>query len=330
MKQNYKRSIEMAKKKQGLPLFKYEDYERGGYEAIIYEKDAAAGLGRIILNGPEKRNPLNYQRQNEITMALREMELDDEIKVIIIKGAGPSFCAGYDITPVPVGQPSPIGPAGGVRIHPVRDQMLMASYQSMFRELYSVIYDCQKPIIAQIHGYCLAGGTHLAAFCDLRIVAEDAQIGYPVSRTWTPGGFQYMPWMCGVTKAKYYMFTGKPMDGKEAFRCNWSSAIFPADKLEEETEKIARDIALVDTTLIMMTKRSINRQMELMGFKTGMMWSMDLYATTNFRPEAGAADEFRKIAQAKGLKAALDWRDKKYDISYRTSETARRLKGQST
>jgi enoyl-CoA hydratase len=316
----------MPKKKQGMPFFKYEDYEHGGYDQIIYEKDVEHNLGRIILNGPEKRNCLSYVRLNEITMAIREMELDDDIKVIIIKGNGPAFCAGYDITPVKPSETNPNARPGGVLIHPDRDKLYFAGYQSTFREVYSVIFDCHKPVIAQIHGWCLAGGTHLAAFCDMRIVADTAQIGYPVSRTWTPGGFQYMPWLCGVTRAKYYMFTGKPINGKTAYDWGWASAVFPADKLEEETEAIASDIALVDTTLIMMTKRSINRQMELMGFKTGMMWSMDLYGLTNFRPEYAQGDEFRKVAQEKGLKEALSWRDKKYDIAYRTSEAASKLK----
>jgi enoyl-CoA hydratase len=192
----------------------------------------------------------------------------------------------------------------------------------MFRELYSVIWDLQKPVIAQIHGYCLAGGTHLSSFCDLRYVAEDAQIGYPVSRNWTPGGYQFMPWIMGVTRAKHYMFTGKPIDGRKAYEWGWAAGVFPADKLEEEVEKIAADIALVETDLIMLTKRSINRQMEIMGFKTGMMTSIDFYAVAGRRPSQDGGDEFRKIAQEKGLKAALDWRDQSFNIGYRTSDRA--------
>ena len=91
--------------------------------------------------------------------------------------------------------------------------------------MYFTLWDVQKPVIAQIHGYCLAGGTELTALCDFRIVAEDAQIGWPVGRTWPPGNIQYMPWVVGVTKAKYYMFTNTPMDGAEAFRCDWASTV---------------------------------------------------------------------------------------------------------
>ena len=315
----------MADTKRWTPPYLGEEYEKGGYEAVIYEKDAP--LGRVILNGPEKRNPLNQQRKTEIAKALREAELDEEVKVVIIKGAGPSFCAGYDITPTQPGEPPRGSPPHGY-VHPDRDALMNAGYHTMARELYFPIWDMQKPVIAQVHGYCLAGGTHLASFCDLRIVAEDAQIGYPVSRNWTSGGYQYMPWMCGVTKAKFYMFTGKPMDGKEAFRCNWASAVFPAAKLEEETENIALDIAKVDTDLIMLTKRNINRQMEIMGMKTGLMYSIDTNALAGFRvsQKEGEGDEFRKIAREKGLKAALDWRDQSFHISYRTSEGAEKAR----
>ncbi|HJP41390.1 MAG TPA: enoyl-CoA hydratase-related protein [Dehalococcoidia bacterium] len=317
----------MTKKKQGLRTWRDEErIPTDDFEEIIYEKDPP--LGRIILNAPEKRNALTYDRKNEIVMALMEMELDDDIKVVIIKGAGTSFCSGYDITPPPPGESGRNMAPGGAYVRSGRDRVMNANYQQMFRDLYSYIFDFQKPVIAQIHGFCLAGGTHLASFCDLRIVAEDAQIGYPVSRNWTAGGYQFMPWLIGLTKAKYYMFTGRPMDGQTSYEWGWASDVFPEATLEEETEKIARDIALVDTDLIMLTKRSINRQMELMGFKTGMMWSMDLNALVGFRESQQQGDEFRQIAAEDGLKAALSWRDRSYSLSYRTSDRATRDRNQ--
>ncbi len=316
----------MAKKKVGLPLFRDEAdrIRTNDFEEIIYEKDPP--IGRIILNGPEKRNPLSYARKSEISMALQAMELDDDIHVIIIKGAGPSFCAGYDITPIKPGEPQRNVTATGVFVNPDKDRAWSANYQTWARELFFRIFDLQKPVIAQIHGYCLAGGTHLAGFCDLRVVAENAQVGFPVIRNWTTEGYQYEIWLMGVTRTKRYLFTGDPMDGNQAYDWGWASAVFPADKLEEETEKLARKIALTDPVLLMMTKRSINRQLEVMGFKTAIQWGMDIMPAAASRPGAGADDEFRKIGLEKGLKAALDWRDKKFGISYRTSEKAQELK----
>jgi enoyl-CoA hydratase len=300
------------------PPYRNEDVERPTYDLIRYEKDAP--IGRIVLNSPEKRNPLGYERLLQIEMAAKEMELDDDIKVIILKGDGPSFCSGYDITPIQPGEPARNKPVDGF-IHEDRDPV-WSSYNMEHLRVYFTLWDLQKPVIAQIQGYCLAGGTELAGFCDLRIVAEDAQIGWPVGRHWSPGNIQYFPWVTNVTKAKFYMFTNLPMDGNEAFRCDWASAVYPAGELEEKTEDLARQISLTDTDLIMLTKRSINRQYELMGFRTGMYMSSDIFSLAGLRPGRGE-DKFSKLAMEEGLKAALDWRDSTQNIEYRTSVKAR-------
>lgn len=301
------------------PPYRGEDVERPEYDLIDYQKDGA--IGRIVLNSPEKRNPLGYERLIQIACAAKEMELDDDIKVIIIKGEGPSFCAGYDITPIQPGERPRNQPVNGY-INADRDP-IWGSYNLEHMRVYFTLFDLQKPVIAQIHGYCLAGGTELSAFCDLRVVAEDAQIGWPVGRTWSPGNIQYFPWLCGMTKAKYYMFTNMPMDGLEAYRCGWASAVFPEAQLEAKTEEIAQQIALTDTDLIMLTKRSINRQFEVMGFRTAVMAGSDILSLANRRPSRQReGDTFAKTALEKGLKAALDWRDTTLGISYRTSDKA--------
>jgi enoyl-CoA hydratase len=326
----------MPKKKQGMPFYRYEErIPTDDFEEIIYEKDGP--IGRLILNSPEKRNPLGYQRIVELSMALQEMEMDDDIRVIIIKGAGPAFCSGYDLTPGKArdNNPNPddpraslgyadVGdPPGGVFIDHDKDIPWFAKYAFFSRELYFRIFDLQKPVIAQIHGYCLAGATHLAGFSDMRIVAEDAQIGFPVAKNLTIQGFQYEIWLMGATRAKYYLMTGDPMDGKQAYDWGWASAVFPADKLEEETEKLARRIALTDPVLLMMQKRTINRQMELMGFKTGMAWSQDVHMAGAGARRGGTeeAKEFWRISQESGLRAAVDWRDSHFGIAYPAKST---------
>ncbi|MDJ0012201.1 enoyl-CoA hydratase/isomerase family protein [Rhodococcus erythropolis] len=314
----------MGKMVKWAPPFRGEDVEMPDYELIRLERDGA--IGRIVLNSPEKRNPLGYKRLLEIAMAAKQFELEDEIKVIIIKGDGPSFCSGYDISPV---EPAPNLPENGY-INLKRD-MLWESYNNEHLRVFYTLWDLQKPVIAQIQGYCLAGGSELAAFCDIRVVAEDAQIGWPVGRHWSPGNIQYMPWMVGMTKAKFYMLTNQPMDGTEAFRSGWASAVVPAEDLEAETEKIARTVSLTDTQLAMLTKRSLNRQHEIMGFRTGIANGTDLLALAELRSSLTGAsyysseseDEFASRAARDGLKAALTWRDQQYDMEYRTSDRAR-------
>jgi enoyl-CoA hydratase len=202
-----------------------------------------------------------------------------------------------------------------VYIDPAKDHAWFHKYGFLSRELYFRIFDLQKPVIAQIHGYCLAGGTHLAGFSDLRLVAEDAQIGFPVVRNLTIEGFQYEVWLMGASKAKYYLFTGEPIDGKTAYEWGWASKVYPADALEEQTEILAHRIAETDPVLLMMTKRAINRQLELQGFKTGMAWSIDVHAAAMKGPRKDA-DQFWKLSQEGGLRSAVDWRDSHFGISY--------------
>ncbi len=308
------------------PPYRREHVEQPEFDLVEIERDGP--IGRIVLNSPEKRNPLGYERLLQIEMAAKLLELDEEVRVILLKGQGPCFSAGYDITPVKKGERARNFPPGGY-IHPERDR-LWQSYDLEHARVYWTLFDLQKPVIAQIHGACLAGGTELAGFCDLRVVAEDAKIGWPVGRNWSPGNLQYLPWLVGMTRAKYMMFTCEPMSGREAAECQWASEAVAPERLEERTEELARQIALTPTDLIMLTKRSINRQFEVMGLRTGIASSVDLLALSAFRDKGLYAsrkkdggeggDEFLKRAERDGLKAALAWREETFGNRYRDSE----------
>ena len=331
------------------PPYRRENVEQPEFDLVDIERDGA--IGRIIMNSPDKRNPLGYERLLQIEMAAKLLELDEEVRVIIIKGQGKSFSAGYDITPVKKGERQRNMPPGGY-IDPERDR-LWQSYDLEHARVYMTLFDLQKPVIAQIQGHCLAGATELAGFCDLRVVADDAKIGWPVGRNWSPGNLQYIPWLVGMTKAKYYMFTCEPMSGTEAVECQWASESVPPDELEARTEELAAQIALTPTDLIMLTKRSINRQFEVMGFRTGIAASVDILALSGFResglyssgrrsqrrtgrdpqdeqeprgaevdepgtgPSVGGNDEFQQRAHRDGLSAALKWREKTFGNRYR-------------
>jgi len=305
------------------PPYRREHVEEPEFDLIEIELDGP--IGRIILNSPEKRNPLGYERLLQIEMAAKLLELDREVRVIIIKGQGPCFSGGYDMTPVKKGERQRNMPPGGY-IDPTRDR-LWQSYDLEHARVYMTLFDLQKPVIAQIHGACLAGATELAGFCDLRVVADDARIGWPVGRNWSPGNLQYIPWLVGMTRAKYYMFTCEPMNGIEAFEAHWASEHVPADRLEDRTEELAQQIALTPTDLIMMTKRSINRQFEIMGFRTGIAASVDLLAVASFREQGlyarrsdqggSGGDEFMERSHRDGLKSALKWREETFGNRYR-------------
>ena len=308
------------------PPYRREHVEEPEFDLIEIERDGP--IGRIILNSPEKRNPLGYERLLQIEMAAKLLELDREVRVIIIKGQGPCFSGGYDMTPVKKGERQRNMPPGGY-IDPARDR-LWQSYDLEHARVYMTLFDLQKPVIAQIHGACLAGATELAGFCDLRVVADDAKIGWPVGRNWSPGNLQYIPWLVGMTRAKYYMFTCEPMTGSKPSRRIGRRNTSRPDRLEERTEELAQQIALTPTDLIMMTKRSINRQFEIMGFRTGIAASVDLLAVASFREQGLYAkrsdqggkggDEFMERSHRDGLKSAMKWREETFGNRYRDAD----------
>src|SRR5712692_6487759 len=149
--------------------------------AVLLLDDPHPGVRRLTLNRPEKRNALNNELRGAILDALKAADADPAVRVSILRGAGPAFSSGYDLSADnSVGQPyySPGGPGQWAR-HVV--------------EGWFTIWDLAKPVIAQVHGYCLAGGSELAACCDLVYVAEDARIGYPPTRLMSPPDNQFHP-----------------------------------------------------------------------------------------------------------------------------------------
>ncbi|MBI2305220.1 MAG: enoyl-CoA hydratase/isomerase family protein [Chloroflexi bacterium] len=268
-----------------------------GYQNIIYETDGP--IARVILNRPEKMNALSFALREEVVEALGVAERDDGVRVVIVKGAGRCFSAGMDLADY-TSPPTTISP----RLDRVSGQA-----QRVRRRISWAMWNLLKPVIAQVHGYCLAGATEVASMCDLRIVAEDAQIGFPPVRNMNFGNVLWMPWLLGMTKAKEFMFTGDSMGGKEAYRVGWATGVYPSDKLEKETERLARRIALVETDLVMMTKRAINRTYEIMGLKAATDTADDLAVLVGYRE---SRTQWETAVREKGLKGALSERDQPF------------------
>ena len=233
------------------------------YQLIVVDEPRAK-LRRITLNRPAKRNPLSNALRGELFDALERADRDDEVAVIIIRGAGTSFCAGYDLkTNVAEGQPwHTAGGLGNWPRHVV---------EGCFR-----MWDLAKPLIAQVHGYCLAGGTELATGCDLVYVAEDAQIGYPPVRSMSPPDNQFYPWIVGMRRAMEMMLTGDSISGIEAVECGFANRAFPAAELESAVLDIAERVARVPRDIQQINKRAVHRQMEAMGLRAGIRAGTEL------------------------------------------------------
>ncbi|MEJ6671697.1 MAG: enoyl-CoA hydratase-related protein [Pseudomonadales bacterium] len=261
------------------------------------------GVSRITLNRPESRNALNNTLRGELYGQLEANDKDPAIQVTIIRGAGKAFCAGYDLKANNRAD-QPFHTAGG------DGNWARHVVDGFFR-----VWDLAKPVIAQVHGYCLAGGTELATSCDLVYVAEDASIGYPVVRSMSPPDNQFFPHLLGLRNAMEMMLTGNAISGIEAAEQGFANRAYPADKLEAEVLEIAERIAKVPSDLQQMNKRAVHRQMELMGVRAAIRSGTEIQALA-FHTESTKA-HFKELAA--GLTTALTSRDQKFG-DYRTKE----------
>ena len=224
------------------------------------------GVRRLTLNRPEKRNALNNELRGAILDALEAADADPAVRVSILRGAGPAFSSGYDLSADnSVGQPyySPGGPGQWAR-HVV--------------DGWFTIWDLAKPVIAQVHGYCLAGGSELAACCDLVYVAEDARIGYPPTRLMSPPDNQFHPWLMGMRAAMEMFLTGDAITGTEAAARGFANRAVAAPELERTVLGVAGRIALVPTELTQINKRAVHRAMEIMGLRAAIRAGTELQA----------------------------------------------------
>jgi enoyl-CoA hydratase len=271
------------------------------YKKIIVDEPLPA-VRRITLNRPEKRNPLSNELRTELFHALEAADQDNSVRCMIIRGAGPCFSAGYDLASNSA-EGQPFYTPGGLSNWPRH------VVDGFFR-----MWDMAKPIIAQVHGYCLAGGTELATACDLVYVAEDAMIGYPVVRTISPPDNQFYPWIVGMRRAMELMLTGDHMSGIEAAESGFANRAFAAEQLEAEVLKVASRIAKVPTDVQQINKRAVHRQMDAMGVRAGIRAGTEMQQLAMFTKTA--QDHFAEIR--KGLTQALSQRDKEFG-DYRTS-----------
>ena len=270
------------------------------YEAIEYT--SGDRIARITLNRPEKRNALSYQLRREFVDALRTAERDDDVTVILIDGAGPSFCSGYDVTPNANRGTPPEGWVKSRHFDSWTDQFA----RSCLRD-WLTMWDLLKPVVVKAHGFCLAGGTEILSMADIAFVADDASIGYPPMRGQTTPDTVYFPWKMTMAQAKYLQLTGNSISGKEAAEMGWVAKSFPADELDEAVEREVRAMASIAPDLLAANKQSVNQAYEIMGFRTALQTGWQWHALSGqMRPGAG---DFSRISQEQGLKAAIEWRD---------------------
>jgi enoyl-CoA hydratase len=279
------------------------------FETILYEKEG--GKARITLNRPEKLNALSMRLQRELNTALWEADNDAAVHVIIIRGAGRAFCAGYDLSPMQSPPPPKEAAAetytnvyrGGTTFDDDAWQLERQQRERM------ALWDLHKPVIAQVHGYCLAGGTDLALLCDLVVAADDAVFGFPPVRAMGSPPAHMWTYLVGPQWAKYFLLTGDSVTGVQAAEIGLVLKSVPPDFLEEEVEAIASKMEKIDVELLSPNKRIVNVALELMGARTLQRLAAENDARAHLAP---SVREFGRIAMTQGLKSALEWRDSKF------------------
>ena len=273
------------------------------FKTLIYHKDPAnPRIARITLNRPERLNAISSDMPKEIRRAVKAANADDEVHVIVLAGAGRAFCAGYDLQQF----------AEKRRDHPCQQESYpwdpMLDYRTMkgYTEDFMSLWRSNKPTIAKVHGYAVAGGSDIALCCDLLVMEQGARIGYMPTRVWGCPTTAMWTYRVGAMRAKQMMFTGDTIDGATAARWGLATESVPADRLDDAVDALAARIAGVPRGHLMMHKLVVNQAVATMGLEQTQMFATVFDGITRHNPEGMW---FRRYAQANGFKQAVAWRD---------------------
>lgn len=290
------------------------------FENILVETEGA--VATITLNRPEKLNAISNGMRDDLESALRQLNPGDAVRVIRIRGAGRAFCPGYDLSPRPGGyargSTAAAGPAEGSDPTDRGAAELGESSIALDREglrdsaeRWLRMWNYRKPIVAQIHRYCLAGGLDLIGACDIVFAAEGTLLGHPASRALgIPPTLGMLPAKIGAAKTKELMFTGDSIDAAEAERLGLVNHVVPADELDQRTMEFCQRVAMVPLDALTVHKHATNRWMELAGVRSAVLETADWDAVYHLTPSFA---RFGEIAAERGLRAALAWRDDPFE-----------------
>ena len=268
-------------------------------ETVLYS--AERGVARIVLNRPQKPNAINTRLVEDLRAAVSAANADGDVRVIVLSGGGRAFCAGYDLDWGTKAEDAAQRSLSG-QWDPVRDYLGMSRNVRAFMSLW----ESPKPVIAQVHGWCVGGGTDMALCSDLIYMAEDAQIGYPPARVWGEPTTVMWAYRLGLEHAKRLMLSGEALSGREAERLGLASkAVSPAE-LPRVVEEMARRLATIPVNQLVMSKLLVNQAYENMGLRTSQTLGTILDGIARHTPEGIA---WRDLALKEGFREAVRRRD---------------------
>ncbi len=271
--------------------------------AVLTERIGA--VVRLTLNRPARHNPLTPRCIRELLDAVARAGSDPDVRAVVIRGSGPSFSSGYGILPDDIRPDDPgLGDTGPAGIE--GDVAAMVDLAAGWAQ----VWDCSIPVVAQVHGTCLAGGTDLALHCDIVVAAEDARIGFPPVRSMGVPPTNMWLYHLGPQWTKRLLFTGDTVSGSEAAAIGLVQAAVPASELDDQVLALATRIALVGRDMLTANKRVINEGVELMGRSRLQRFAALNDAVAHRSPDARA---FTARAGEVGLKQAVRERDAPFD-----------------
>jgi enoyl-CoA hydratase len=246
---------------------------------VLYE--AAGRVATLTLNRPERRNAITPELVGDLREGLQTAQNDREIHAIRLRGAGKGFCAGYDIG---WGAESMEEAEAGRPWDPIADYAMM----SRFVDAYMSLWRSPKPVIAQVHGYCVGGGTDFALCSDLIVCSESARIGYPPARVWGSPTTAMWSYRLGLERSKRLLLTGDALDGRRAVEWGLASECHPEEELDAATLALAERVALLPKNQLHMMKLLVNATFEQMGLHTTQLIGTLLDGAARHTPEGTA------------------------------------------
>ncbi|HVE69053.1 MAG TPA: crotonase/enoyl-CoA hydratase family protein [Solirubrobacteraceae bacterium] len=247
-------------------------------QTVLYE--AGEGVATLTLNRPQRLNTIVPELIADLRAGLERAWEDSDVRAIRLRGAGRAFCAGYDIE---WGSEVMSTEEGDVW-DPIRDLQLMTRYVDAYMELWR----SPKPVIAQVHGFCVGGGTDFALCSDLIVCAEDCRIGYPPARVWGSPTTAMWVYRLGLERTKRLLLTGDPLDGRRAVEWGLASEAAPAESLDEAALALARRVALLPSNQLHMMKLLVNQAYEQMGLRVNQLIGTLLDGSARHTPEGVA------------------------------------------
>jgi len=262
-------------------------------------------IARITLNRPDKRNALSNEMVAELHDALIEADALADVHVIVLSGAGKDFCAGYDLVGHYAGQ----GGSSEAQYRSLNGTIDDDAWQvEQTQRKLMILFELHKPVIAKVHGNCLAGGTDLALMCDMVMAAEDAKFGFPATRAnGTPPSNMWF-YHLGPQWAKRILMTGDSLWGRDAAKLGLVLDAIPPDELDAAVDELARRVSCVDAELLAAHKRVVNLALELTGARTLQRMATEFDARTHLS-QGPRRTQFKADMAAHGLKEALKNRD---------------------